>query len=348
MDFYFVKFFAVSSLTGEVVTGYMFGKKKGNPEYKVAAIKKSKIERFKLPDLSLNYLEFKDEMDKLVYTLLKEDTTAELERQFAAYFTTALKRSGMDFINSKMFLAVENSDLPLIKAILGELMEDWEGEVSLKVVAEKLTINDLVWLDVSGRSLDESFKQYLTRVDVTNSPEVYPMIDPLEGVSIIKLDVGDPIYVYVVDPVDQSNLNKLKELYPDKFDDTDKNIIPIEGYLISKEMIPNTDYYFIKVDLGGGMIGKAIISVNLRIMIDENKVAIMREEREKILLEDKSKKIIGDYINAVKKHSEAGVPTVTTPETQPKFRGLDFILIIGLSIVLILIIIITGIWLEIF
>ena len=227
-------------------------------------------------------------------------------------------------------------------------MEDWEGEVSLKVVAEKLTINYLVWLDVSGRSLDESFKQYLTRVDVTNSPEVYPMIDPLEGVSIIKLDVGDPIYVYVVDPVDQSNLNKLKELYPDKFDDTDKNIIPIEGYLISKEMIPNTDYYFIKVDLGGGMIGKAIISVNLRIMIDENKVAIMREEREKILLEDKSKKIIGDYINAVKKHSEAGVPTVTTPETQPKFRGLDFILIIGLSIVLILIIIITGIWLEIF
>ncbi|SHE74903.1 protein of unknown function [Marinitoga hydrogenitolerans DSM 16785] len=342
MDFYAVKFFATSSLTAEIIIGYMFGKQKGNPEYKVLSIPKSKLPKFELPDINLSYIEYKSKLEELYYKAIKDSTVLDLNKQFLAFVQSTIKRYGPEIINAKMFLGVRDSDVAVIKAILSEIFEEWEGEVNLKIVAEKLTYQDLVWLMTQHRSFSEKEKSYLNRVDVQSAPEVLPLTDPLNGMTINNLDVGDPVYSLIIDSVEPANLNKLKEQYPDKFDENGKNILPIESKLIAKELVTDTDYYFIKVDLGGGIIGKAVISKNLKMMVDSNKIAEMHKKREEYFNPPEDK-IIGDIL----KESIAGLKReANLPEN--KVRSSDVLIIFGLSIGLIIGAILLGIWLGVF
>ncbi|KAF2956035.1 DUF4899 domain-containing protein [Marinitoga sp. 38H-ov] len=342
MDFYAVKFFATSSLTAEVIIGYMFGKQRGKPEYKVLSIPKSKLPKYELPDINLSYIEYKANLEELYYNAIKDSTVLDLNKQFLAYVQSTIKRYGPEIVNAKMFLGVRDSDVAVIKAILTEIFEEWEGEINLRIVAEKLTYQDLVWLMTQHRSFSEKEKAYLSRVDVLNSPEVLPLSDPLNGMTINNLDVGDPVYSLIIDPVEPANINRLKEQYPDKFDEQGKNIMPIESSLIAKELIQNTDYYFIKVDLGGGVIGKAVISKNLKMMVDSNRIEEMHRKREEYFNPPEDK-IIGDVlkesIDGLKR--EAGLP-------QNKVRSSDILIIFGLSIGLIIAAIFLGIWLGVF
>lgn len=342
MDFYAVKFYATSSLTAEVLVGYMFGKKKGNPEYKMISIPKSKLPKYEIPDINLSYIEFKSALEELYYKAIKDSTVLDLNKQFLAFVQSTMKRYGPEIINAKMFLAVRDSDVAVVKAIISEIFEDWEGEVNLRIVAEKLTYQDLVWLMTEHRSFSEKEKSYLNRVDVQSSPEVLPLSDPLNGMTVNNIDVGDPIYTLVIDAVDPANLNRLKEMYPDKFDEAGKNILPIESKLIAKELIPDTDYYFIKVDLGGRLIGKTVISKNLKMMVDSNKIEEMHRKREEYFNPPEDK-IIGDIL----KESIAGLKKeANLPEN--KVKSSDILIIFGLSIGLIIGAILLGIWLGVF
>ncbi|AEX84951.1 hypothetical protein XO10_02610 [Marinitoga sp. 1135] len=342
MDFYAVKFFATSSLTAEVIVGYMFGKQKGAPEYKMLSIPKSKLPKFEIPDINLSYIEYKSKIEELYYNAIKDSTVLDLNKQFLAFVQSTIKKYGPEIINAKMFLGVRDSDIIIVKAILSEILEEWEGEVNIKVVAEKLTYQDLVWLMTQNRSFTDKEKSYLNRIDVQNSPEVLPLSDPLTGLTINNLDVGDPIYSLVIDPIDPANVNKLKELYPDKFDDSGKNIMPIESQLVAKELIPETDYFFIKVDLGSGLIGKAVISKNLKMMVDAKKIEEMHKKREEYFNPPEDK-IIGDVI----KDSIAGLKKeANLPEN--KVRTSDILIILGLSLGLIVGALLLGIWMGVF
>ncbi len=146
----------------------------------------------------------------------------------------------------------------------------------------------------------------------------------------------------VIDPVEPANLNRLKELYPDKFDESGKNVLPIESKLIAKELIPGTDYYFIKMDLGNGLIGKAVISKNLKMMVDSNKIEEMHRKREEYFNPPEDK-IIGDIL----KDSIAGLKReANLPEN--KVKSSDILIIFGLSVGLIIGAILLGIWLGYF
>lgn len=342
MDFYAVKFFATSSLTAEVIIGYMFGKQKGKPEYKVLSIPKSKLPKFELPDINLSYIEYKSTLEELYYKAIKDSTVLDLNKQFLAFVQATIKRYGPEIINAKMFLGVKNSDVAVIKAILSEIFEEWEGEINLRIVAEKLTYQDLVWLMTQQRSFNDKEKSYLNRIDVQSAPEVLPLTDPLNGMTINNLDISDPLYSLVIDPVEPANINRLKEQYPDKFDENNKNILPIESKLIAKELIPDTDYFFIKVDLGAGIIGKAVISKNLKMMVDSNKIEEMHRKREEYANPPEDK-IIGDIL----KDSIAGLKKdENLPEN--KVKSSDILIILGLSIGLIIGAILLGMWFGVF
>lgn len=342
MDFYAVKFFATSSLTAEVIVGYMFGKQKGKAEYKILSIPKSKIAKYEMPDINLSYIEYKAKLEELYYKAIKDSSVLDLNKQFLAYVQSTIKRYGSEIINAKMFLGVKNSDVDVVKAILTEILEDWEGEVNIRVVAEKLTYQDLVWLMSVQRSFTEKEKNYLNRVDVLTSPEVMPLSDPLNGLTINNIDVGDPIYSLIIDPVEPANVNRLKELYPDKFDEQGKNVLPIESNLIAKELVPGTDYYFIKVDLGGGLVGKAVISKNLKMMADSNKIEEMHKKRDEYVNPPEDK-VIGDIL----KESIDGLKREANL-SQNKVKSSDLLIIFGLSIGLIIAAILLGIWLGVF
>lgn len=342
MDFYAIKFFATSSLTAEIIVGYMFGKQKGKADYKVLSLPKSKLPKYELPDINISFIEYKAKLEELYYNAIKDSTVLDLNKRFLAFVQSTIKRYGPEIINAKLFLGVRDSDVAIIKAILAEIFEEWEGEVNLRIVAEKLTYQDLVWLMSEQRSFTEKEKSYLNRVDVLNSPEILPLSDPLNGMTINNLDVGDPIYSLIIDPIEPANINRLKEQYPDKFDEQGKNVLPIESNLIAKELVPGTDYYFIKVDLGGGLVGKAVISKNLKMMVDSNKIEEMHRKREEYI-NPSEEKIIGDIL----KESIAGLKREANL-SQNKVRSGDLLIIFGLSIGLIIAAILLGIWLGVF
>ena len=321
MDFYAIKFMATSTLTAETFVGYLFGKKKQDPTFNVAVLTKNKLSQYKLPDIKKNYINFKSDIDLLVYNLSKDKKTAPLNRQFKAYFYTTLKKYGLDIISTKLFLAVQDGDPFVLKAIISDILQDWGSDTNIRLIAEKFNYEDLTWISSAIRNGDEGSYEYLKRADVVDAIEVFPVIDPLDGYPIIKLDVGDPIYVLELSDKD----NK-------------KPKTSIEGSLISKELIPGSDYMFLKVDLGDNLIGKTVIQKNLKVSIDNYKLEYSRKKREEMLEED-HEKIIGDIAEEI-----LGKKSFNNS----KMSSADIILIFSFSVIGILFIVLLGLWLGAF
>ena len=319
MDFYAIKFLASSSLTGETYFGYIFGKKRQTPEFNVSILNRKTIKEYEIPDISEEYINFKSKMDILNYTLLKDSKTMNLNKQFNAYFFTTIKKYGLDTISTKFHLAVEEGDPYVLKAIVQDILFDWANETSIKLVAQKYRYEDLTWLSATKEKGEEGVFEYLKREDVIKALEVYPVIDPLEGILVYKLDVGDPLFVI------EMSKNGNKEI--------------IEGNLISKELIPNTDYIFLKIDLGNGIYGKTVVLKSLKININETKLMSLRKQQDKYYEKNDKMDIIGDLdVSNSKKVNDFS----------NKMSSMDIILIASFSVIGILVIILIAIWLGAF
>jgi hypothetical protein len=320
MDFYAIKFMSTSDLTGETFVGYMFGKKRQMPEFNVLVFNKKKLRQYEIPDLNLDYIQFKSKIDHIAYKITQDKDLASNNRQFKAYFYTTLKKYGLEIIGSKLFISVEEGDPFVIKAIVQDIIFDWGGETEVKLIAQKYFYEDLTWLQAAEKEGEEGVYEYLNRADVQNAVEVFPVIDPIDGFPVLKLDVGDPLMVIKIE------------------DENRKNKIPV--HLISKEMIPGTNFLFLKIDLGEGRIGKTVVQKNLKVNIDIEKLEDARKKKEEIANGDTESKIIGDIaeeLGGFKKFSG-----------DSKLSSFDLVLIISFSIVGILLIVLIGIWLGAF
>lgn len=320
MDFYAIKFMATSELTGETFIGYIFGKKKQMPEFNVLVFNKKKLRFYEIPDINLDYIQFKSKIDHLAYKITQDKELAANNRQFKAYFLTTLKKYGLEIIGSKLFISVEDGDPFVIKAIVQDIIYDWGSETEVKLIAQKYYYEDLTWLQAAEKEGEEGVYEYLNRGDVQNAVEVFPVIDPIDGFPIIKLDVGDPLMV-----IKMGDTNK-------------KEKIPV--HLISKEIIPSTNFLFLKVDLGDNEIGKTVVQKNLKVNIDIEKLEDARKRKEEIANGQSEVKIIGDVaedLGGYKKNVG-----------DSKLSSFDFIFIASFSIVGILLIILIAVWFGVF
>lgn len=320
MDFYAIKFMSTSDLTGETYIGYMFGKKRQIPEFNILVFNKKKLKEYELPDLNLDYIQFKSKIDHLAYVITKDKGLSSSNRQFKAFIYTTLKKYGMEIIGSKLFISVEEGDPFVIKAIIQDILFDWSGETEVKLIAQKYLYEDLTWLQAAEKEGEEGVYQYLKRADVENAAEVFPVIDPIDGFPVLNLDIGDPLMV-----IKMENSNN-------------KEKIPV--YLISKEMIPGTNFLFLKVDMGNGKIGKTVVQKNLKVNIDIEKLEDARKKKEEIANGETENKIIGDIADEFGEFKKYG--------SDSKLSSFDVVLIISFSIVGILLIILLGIWLGAF
>ena len=113
----------------------------------------------------------------------------------------------------------------------------------------------------------------------------------------------------------------------------------IEGNLISKELIPNTDYIFLKIDLGNGTYGKTVVLKSLKININETKLMSLRKQQDKYYEKNDKMDIIGDLdVSNSKKVNDFS----------NKMSSMDIILIASFSVIGILVIILIAIWLGAF
>jgi hypothetical protein len=311
---------STSDLTGETFVGYIFGKKKQMPEFNVLVLNKKNLRQYELPDLNLDYIQFKSKIDQLAYEITKDKDLASNNRQFKAYFYTTLKKYGLEIIGSKLFLSVEEGDPFVIKAIVQDILYDWGGETQVKLIAQKYFYEDLTWLQAAEKEGEEGVYEYLKRGDVQNAIEVFPVIDPIDGFPIINLDVGDPLTVIRID------------------DESKKEKIPV--HLISKEIIPGTNFLFLKIDLGEGVVGKTVVQKNLKVNVDIEKLEDARKRKEEIANGETEAKIIGDIADELGGNKKLG--------SDSKLSSFDIVLIMSFSIVGILLIVLIGIWLGAF
>lgn len=320
MDFYCVKFMASSAVTGETYTGYLFGKKKQEPTYNVAVVSRAKIKDYVLPDIKNGYTAFKSDIDIMVYKLYQDDKLLSLNKQFSAFFYTSMKKFNSEIIGTKLYLAVQEGDPYVVKAIIKELLFDWADETEIRIVAEKFDFEDLTWMASAINKGEEGISGYLNRDDVKSFHEVFPVIDPLDGYPVIKLDVGDPIYTLNIQ--DKGSTEKLT----------------LESKIISKELIPNTEYLLLKVDLGNGAMGKTVVNKNLKVMIDKVKLEQSIKERQ-IIFKDETPNVIMDFANETMNKKDIYTP---------RLKSFDLVLVMGFSAIGILLIVLVAIWLGAF
>lgn len=273
-DFFFVKYLIKSRLTDEIFLGYFFGKKDGKFEYDIVAI----LRRYfnpKIINLEESYFAFKKDFEKIRNEIAEKiPLMKELNRDIKNFLKIQLGKMGYDVFAKKIFKTVEDDDEGLLRMIIREIFENWTSRFELEMVYELIDY-EVITKEMFLSSTDEKIiEQIYHREDLQGLPEIYPLIDPVEGVSIDEFQVGDKIFFTVLNPGNEETKNKLIEDFPRHFSKSGDNIMPFIGELLSKEIIPTVskNYMLIKVDFGNGVIGKAVVLRSLRLVASEERL----------------------------------------------------------------------------
>ncbi|MFN3327501.1 MAG: DUF4899 domain-containing protein, partial [Fervidobacterium pennivorans] len=175
--------------------------------------------------------------------------------------------------------AIKENDIEVLKVIIGDLLEEWSPKMEVLVKAQGMLLEEYsayTFLTMQEDFSDENVTRAYTRPDVADLPEVFPVIDPINGSSIVQFDVGDKIPVVILNP------GKYEKQIREKFPNFDKDKLSIEATLLSKELVrvKGGNLYLIKVELKDGLVAKSLVSPALKILSDETYFAKKKKQRE--------------------------------------------------------------------
>jgi len=268
VDLYFIKVRARSKGTAEDIVGYFFGKTNSAPDFDflVVPLRYSNI----IDSITLNedLREFKEKLEKAKQEIKAIPGGHDVTIAFLAYLNNMLNRRGKIPLGIEFSTAVKESDTEVMKVIISDLLEEWSPKMEVDVRAQGMFLEEYsayTFLSMQEDFSDENVVKVYTRADVVDLPEAFPVIDPINGTSIVQFDIGDKIPVVILNPGKYEK--KLRELYPNF--DSDK--FSIEATLLSKELVRvgGGSLYLVKVELSEGLIAKALISPALKILSDE-------------------------------------------------------------------------------
>jgi len=272
-DFFLVKFIITSKLTDEIYIGYFFGKRDGKLEYNLVAVSRRYFSP-KMIDLKKSYLDFKKNLEKIKTEVVEKfPNLRELNRDIQNFIRIQLGKIGYDTFSAKLFKTIEDNDEGLLRMLIREIFESWASRLELEMVYELLNYEDITKETFSTSNDERVIRQVYEREDLRGIPEIYPLIDPVEGVSIDEFQIGDKIFFTLLDSGSEETKNKLVEDFPRHFSKDGVNIMPFVGELISKEIIPTVskNYVLIKVDFGDGIVGKSFVLRNIRLLASEER-----------------------------------------------------------------------------
>jgi hypothetical protein len=179
----------------------------------------------------------------------------------------------------------------------------------------------------------------MTRADLVDHPEIFPLVDPVMGKPLSEFDLGDMVFFLILSVRNKDKLEKLKQMYPKHFSET-RNVVPISGTLIGKELVKGKkgEYYLVKVDLGEGLVGKGLVPKSVKVMADysrfQEKVSSMASGQQNW------EKKLNEMLNSEKPKEVERVETRVSPVA--KVGGSDFLIAFLITLLIIGILLIAS------
>jgi len=279
VDLYFIKVRAHSKGTAEEIVGYFFGKTNGAPDFDFLVVPFRYSELIDEITLEENLREFKEKLEKAKQKVKELSGVYDVTIAFLAYLNNMMNRRGKIPLGIEFSTAIKENDIEVLKVIIGDLLEEWSPRMEVLVKAQGMLLEEYsayTFLTMQEDFSDESVTRAYTRPDVADLPEVFPVIDPINGSSIVQFDVGDKIPVVILNP------GKYEKQIREKFPNFDKDKLSIEATLLSKELVrvKGGNLYLIKVELNDGLVAKSLVSPALKILSDETYFAKKKKQRE--------------------------------------------------------------------
>ncbi len=268
MDLYFIKVRARSKGTAEEIVGYFFGKTNGAPDFDFLVVPFRYSELVDDITLEEDLREFKEKLEIAKQKVKELSGVYDVTIAFLAYLNNMMNRRGKIPLGIEFSTAIKENDTEVLKVIIGDLLEEWSPKMEIFVKAQGMLLEEYsayTFLSMQEDFSDENVTKSYTRPDVADLPEVFPVIDPINGASIVQFDVGDKIPVVILNP------GKYEKQIREKFPNFDKDKLSIEATLLSKELVrvKGGNLYLIKVELDDGLIAKSLVSPALKILSDE-------------------------------------------------------------------------------
>ena len=340
MDFYFVKTLIKSKATAETMLGYFFGKAGKEPEYDFIVVPARYGNMLNL-SLESDYKTFMDNFRVLKKKVFDEVSEAlEMTNDFMDYLKVQIQKKGPGIFGAEISAAVKNADADLVHYIVSELVKGWTPRSDVAVGINALTMEEISmenFLSQMEDLDDENLLEVLTRPDIKDLPEIFPIIDPVYGKSITEFDIGDSIFFVVLNPGSDDIMRDLEKLFPNHFRGG-TNVRPFVGTLISKELIVGKRggrYFLIKVDFGKGIVGKGIVSKSLKIMGD------LERFEEKMSKSSNEEELFEKVSSVVKETMEKELPQFSKKKTKTvvtkyvEHTGMDFLVAFLMTILVV-------------
>jgi len=340
LDFYLVKYRLKSRVTAEEGIGFLFGKANEQPEYDLVVLP-SRYSSYLNIDLSLEYAKFMksfNEMKTKVFAQIPE--SSDLSREFMNYLSSYISRKGSQIFGAEITAAVQDKDIDLVQYIVSEIFKEWAPKIEVTVDFKQVNYEEISaenFMQLWEEFDDEGLAELLKRPDISELPEIFPLVDPIRGRTLVEFDLGDPLFFVVFNVRNPQNLEKLRSLYPKHFSDRG-NIVPLSGTLVGKELVrgKKQEYFLIKVDMGEGIMARGIVPKSVKIMSEQNrfeeKVSSMQQQK----WEDKISQMVQE--NGVIKE-KAQKPQL---KSRTEHNGSDFLLAFLMTLMVLGIILIAS------
>ena len=274
-DFFSLKIKAESKATDEAFLGYFFGKTNETIEYRFICFPRRFSSQISL-DVNLPLTNFRETLNSFYVDIAGHSAeVSEMTGEFMRYLHNQISKvGGREGLAIRLSKIIQNNEVDIIRFEINEIFKNWTSSLDLELNVETSTYEELTNAflgDVDNESFLNSLK---SRDDIMSLPEIYPIVDPLEGVSIDQFDIGDMIYCTILGFTDEEAQRRLVDEYPGHFDAENKNTVPLEATIVSKEIMPSVskNFVLIKVQIGSNFVAKSIVLRSIRLMFDPDKM----------------------------------------------------------------------------
>ncbi|WP_036222271.1 DUF4899 domain-containing protein [Mesoaciditoga lauensis] len=308
-DLLILKFNAQSKSTVEGYIGYFMVKRNGEIKYKVLQYPLSFSSLVKL-DLNEPFRIFQKNLNDLIIKVTRNSPEIKsMNSNLNRYISRKIVKEPS--FGMKLISAHKMKEDMLIKDFIKDFFEDWVSDLNLKVSSEELYYSELS-KQFSKYSTPEDITSMLSRTDLNDLSEAYPIVDPIHGRPVSSFDIGTRIYFTVLKFSNEEDKKKIIEAFPNSFNESGENVKPLIGVIISKELAnASRDFILIKIECEG-VLFKSVVYSGVNIMWEsvpvpkakdeeEFTTAFSKEEKEKLneLLKEKEKIKFSDILIAM-------------------------------------------------